>query len=344
MNKKNSRESGIDILRCIALFFVTLRHSFRYNGFYFVAQQGAMVWLADSVRWMSFCCVALFLLITGYLKSTKTINRDWFWSLIPILVSYTLTCCVSFPVQHFLLGEKYSAKEWLILFINFGNYAWYVEMYIGLMLLAPAINMVFDRLEHPRHILIAVGIMVLVTAVPSLTVYPIAPDYWVDAYPLTYYVIGAAIRKLQPRITIKRGAFYTGILMLGMGAVSVLTTDGAFDESFQYNNGFWVTCLSTVIFVTMYKIKLTDKAQNIIAWMAGGCFEGYLLSRLFDVWVYDLVPQWHNPENYLWMVLFITIPVFLLSVVLGKMIHTITLKIMKPINEARMYIIKKFKV
>ena len=86
-----SRESGIDLIRCLGLLFVVGVHSFLKNGFYYEPQTGAAMWAANSFRWLFFCCNGIFMILTGYLKSTKPWNRDYYRSLISILVSYLLT-------------------------------------------------------------------------------------------------------------------------------------------------------------------------------------------------------------------------------------------------------------
>ena len=70
-----NREPGIDLIRCVGLFFVVGVHSFLKNGFYYEPQVGAVMWAADSVRWLFYCCNGIFLLLTGYLKSTKPFGR-----------------------------------------------------------------------------------------------------------------------------------------------------------------------------------------------------------------------------------------------------------------------------
>ena len=68
---------------------------------------------------------------------------------------------------------------------------------------------------------------------------------------------------------------------------------------------------------------------KVLAWMAGGCFEGYILSRLLDVWVYDLVPQWHTPEKYPLLFLCVTVPIFILALLAGKGVNLLTQLLMK---------------
>ena len=142
------RESGIDLLRCFALLCVNGVHGFLYNGFYFEDQVGALMWSADAARWLFYCCNCLFMMITGYLRSGKPMQKGYYRSLLPILVGYVLTCLISFPIRHFIQGEKLSLMEWVTKLVTFGNYGWYVEMYIGLFLLSPIINIVLERMKN----------------------------------------------------------------------------------------------------------------------------------------------------------------------------------------------------
>ena len=102
------RESGIDLLRCVALLFVNGVHCYLYNSFYNINQTGYHMWAANSCRWLFYCCNCLFMMLTGYLKSGKLYKKGYYRSLIGILVSYVLTCVISFPIRHFILNDKLS--------------------------------------------------------------------------------------------------------------------------------------------------------------------------------------------------------------------------------------------
>ena len=55
-----------------------------------------------------------------------------------------------------------------------------------------------------------------------------------------------------------------------------------------------------------------------------------LLSRLLDVWIYNTVPQWHTPAMYPVILVCITVPVFIVSVLAGKLLHELALRICRP--------------
>ncbi len=326
-----NRESGLDILRCMALFFVNGVHSFLYNGFYYEPQVGAAMWFGNCLRWLCFGCIGIFLLLTGYLKSQKPLNKDYFKSLIPILLGYLLSCLISFPIRHFLLNDPLTLYAWIEKMFTYGNYAWYVEMYIGILLISPVLNLALNQLTTTKQLLWAAAIAFGITALPSICTNNWIPNYWTALYPFTYYVIGAVIRRLQPKLKWWLGlpaiAVWVGIL----GLISLDSTDKGFYEGFsQGYGGFWVTIMVTLIFLTFYRIRLKPVAAKVAAWMAGGVFEGYLLSRLFDVWVYGKVTQWHDPQYYLLILLCVTVPVFLASVLMGRATHALVELIWRP--------------
>lgn len=325
------RQPGIDLLRCIGLLFVVGVHSFLKNGYYYEPQTSAVMWAPNSFRWLFYSCNGIFMILTGYLKSTKPLNAAYYRSLLPILMGYFLTCVFSFPIRHFLLDEKLSILEWINKMITFGNYGWYVEMYIGLFLLAPIINLALEGLTTRRQLCWLAGTMVVVTALPSITALDLIPDYWTALYPITYYVLGAVIRRLQLRL--KPWAGVCGALAVAafLGLATLLTTDETVTKGFgQGYGGFWITLIVVLLFLGLYHVPLGPRLSRILAWASGGVFEGYILSRLFDVWVYAQFPQWHHPEKYWIGYLCITLPIFLVSIVLGKAVHTLAVRLTAP--------------
>ena len=329
-----SRQPGIDLLRCLGLLFVNGVHSFLYNGFYYEAQSGPYMWAANSVFWIFFTCNGLFMTLTGYLKCDKPLSKSYYRNLLPILAGYLLTCVISFPIRYFLIGEKLTLFQWLEKLVTFGNYAWYVEMYIGLLLVSPVLNLALDQLKTEKQLKWAVVIAFCVTALPSVTKENWIPNYWTALYPFTYYIIGAVIRRLQPKVKVWEGVILTAFWVGIMGMLSLLATDEGFSKGFtQGYGGFWVTVMVSLIFLTFYRVKLNPKGARIAAWMAGGVFEGYILSRLFDVWIYGEFRQWHEPQFYPLILLVITVPVFLCSVLMGKGTHALVELILKPFRK-----------
>lgn len=331
-----SRQPGIDLLRCLGLLFVNGVHSFLYNGFYFEPQTGALMWAGNSLLWLFYTCNGLFMALTGYLKCEKPLSKSYYRSLLPILVGYLLTCLVAFPIRHYVIGEKLTLFQWVEKFVTFGNYAWYIEMYIGLLLISPIINLALSQLKTQKQLLWAAGTMLILSALPSITPLNLIPDYWTSLYPITYYCIGAVIRKLQPNWNRPACLGLAAVTALWTGFATLISTDGKFSDGFgQGYGGFWITAIILLLFIGLYRINPGEKVSKLLGWLSGGVFEGYLLSRLLDVWIYNTVPQWHTPAMYPVILVCITVPVFIVSILAGKLLHELALRICRPAARSR---------
>ena len=323
----SKREPGLDLLRCIALLFVVIFHSFLNNGYYSEPQVGASMWLAGSFRWLSVSCIGLFLMLTGYLKCEKTDIKVCYRGLLPVLIAYFLAAIISIPIRHFLFGDTQSFSTWLSRLFSFSAvyYGWYVEMYIGLVLLIPFVNMVLERLQDAKALLGLCAVMLVITALPGATPIVLFPDHWRVIYPLTYYILGAAVRKLQPRIHPLIGVFCAISVSAVLGAATVLSTDSKLSEALVWEFAdLWIACIVVCLFVSLYRIRIPASVGHILAFGASGCYGGYLLSHLFDAWCYKLLPSWRTPDRYALVFFCITLPIFIVSVLLGVMLERIS--------------------
>lgn len=326
-------EAGVDLFRILGLLFVNGLHACLYNGFYNLPQAGAEVWLANSFRWLFYGCNAMFMLLTGYLKSIKPWNKGYYRGLCTVLVGYVLTCIISYPIRYFLIGEKDGLLVWLKRFVTFSNYSWYVEMYIGLILVSPILNLALQQITDHRKLLLLAGSCLFVTSMHSITGIDLIPNYWSAMYPVTLYILGAVIRKLQPKIPAWCCLLAAALTAMGLGLTSLLTADKGFSSGFtQGYGGFWVTVMVAALFLGIYRLQVGEKLGKLLRWLCAGVFEGYILSRLLDVWVYGLVPQWHTPAKYPLIFVCITIPVFILSLLVGKWVHTTSVAIIDEIR------------
>lgn len=328
-----NREPGVDLFRCLGLLFVTGLHSFLYNGFYSEIQGSVTMWAATSFRWLFSSCNGMFMLLTGYLKSTRPLNRQYYRGLLTVLAGYGLTCLISYPVRCFFLGERDALSVWINRFFTFDGYGWYIGMYVGLILFSPIINLALGQLGGPRELFWVAGTMVLLTALPSLTPAHLLPEYWTGLYPMTYYTLGAVIRRLDLHLPPRIGLCGAAGTACFMGLLSALTARGGiFTDGFVQggNGGFLTTVMVVLLFLGIYRLPVPPALEKALAWLSGGVFEGYLLSRLLDVWVYDCIPRWHSPELYPLLFLCVTIPVFLISILAGKAVHHIAARMTRP--------------
>lgn len=319
----SKREPGLDLLRCMALLFVVTFHSFLNNGYYSAPQVGVSMWIAGSFRWLSVSCIGLFLMLSGYLKSGRTDWRDCYQGLIPVLLGYLLAAGISIPIRHFAFGDVQSLSMWCDRLFRFSAvyYGWYVEMYIGLVLLMPFLNRLLACLQDTKALLGFGLVLLVMTALPGATPWAVFPAYWRPIYPVTYYVLGAIVRRVQPKICPWLGVAAAILLSAVLGAVTVVSTDGALSGALAWEfPDLWIVCIAMCLFASLYRINIPPVLSRMLAFGASGCYGGYLLSHLFDGWCYGLFPEWKEPSQYWRVFLCITIPIFLCSLLLGVLL------------------------
>ena len=148
----NKRESGLDLLRCFATFLVVLGHSFMSNGYTITPQVGVSMWLAGGFQLMGRCSVGIFLMLTGYLQSHKTDLRSCYRGLPTVLMSYLIAAAISIPIRHYVYGDVQSLTTWMQRLFGYGGayYGWYVEVYVGLTLLTPFLNVALKHSSNRR--------------------------------------------------------------------------------------------------------------------------------------------------------------------------------------------------
>ncbi len=322
----SKREPGLDLLRCLALLFVVSFHGFLYNGYAYAPQTGTAMWLAGSFRWLSTSCIGIFLMLTGYLKSHYRGLRACCRSLLPVILGYLLAAAISVPVRHYLLGDVQTPLVWIGRLLSFRAvyYGWYVEMYIGLMLLIPFVNILLEALTEKALCRLAL-VMLFLTALPGITAVQVFPNYWRQAYPLTYYILGAAIKRIQPKVNPLAclAAAVSGSLLLG--AVTVLSTNGDLSTACTWEFAdLWISGISVCLFLALYRMQVCPMAERLLAFGAGGCYGGYLLSHLLDACCYSCFPKWHTPGQYPKLFFAVTIPIFLASVLAGRLLQKVT--------------------
>ena len=151
-DKVRKRDPSLDIIRICAFLFVVSVHFFPNCGFYDTTVAGEGMLLAIFPRSFFMICVPLFMVLTGYLTGEKTVCWAYYRKLVDTIGVYVLAalCCKGYQI---LRGEE---DYWIyrvvsdVLNYSAAPYGWYVEMYIGLFLLCPFLNVAYKALGEKR--------------------------------------------------------------------------------------------------------------------------------------------------------------------------------------------------
>ena len=210
------RDMNADLIRCVAVFSVLSVHFLLNSGFYYEPTNRPDIFWLCVYRSFFMTCVPMFMILTGYLMLNKTLSRRYYKGLWKTIEIYLLASIACLLFKKFALGYDVTFKTAILDILDFdaANYAWYIEMYIGLFLMIPFLNLAYHGLKSQREKLLLVLTMAALTLLPKLlnifdlrtpgwwaspsvsTKYdPIVPGFFTGMYPITYYFIGAYLRE-----------------------------------------------------------------------------------------------------------------------------------------------------
>ena len=333
MEKK--RYFGLDAVRVLALCLLLWLHFLLRNGFYSKPVNNVPMILATAGRVIFMCCIPLFLMLTGYLKCQKPWNGSYYRSLLPILISWVLISPICMCYKIFVSEVEMTAYEWVVEFFNFkmANYSWYIEMYIGLILVSPFLNIAWTQMKTKKKHQAMVLSFMLLTFLPSAvngiawdgeTKLNVIPNYWSSLYFFTYYLIGCYIRTWQPRVK-KRLAIPAAILIALMFALINCVTGGAQKNFYSgYNISYGhpgTAAIAVLLFLSVYQLRCRNRfISGTMAAVSNVALEMYLISCVFDQTIYRY-QKGYGAEEYLWRGILACGLVFLLSFLSGWAIH-----------------------
>ena len=117
---KKLRYAGIDIIKIVALIFVVTVHSFLHTGFYSTPMTVEFGLFQIFFRWAAFCCVPLFMTVTGYLMCRKKLEPGFYAGVLRVLVIYILISIINVMGQ-VVYNKATEGTETVIDMAQFGN-------------------------------------------------------------------------------------------------------------------------------------------------------------------------------------------------------------------------------
>lgn len=266
------RDLNLDLIRAVAGILVVSLHFLWNSGFYYQTIAGRRMLLVCMARMGMMTCVPLFLLLSGYLCGDKKPSGRYFMGLHKVVLTYLLCSLACLFYRWHWLGEEMSFSTGLDLILKFeaDKYSWYIEMYIGLFLLIPFLNLMWKGIEGRRTRLALVVIMLLLTSAPSLAnLYrAILPDWWMGIYPLTYYILGLWLRTEKIRVKPLWGVLALALCAVAGGAVAYSLSRNAWFTVLDWAGwaGFTVAPAACLLFLLLRQLPL-GWTPGWLAWL-----------------------------------------------------------------------------
>lgn len=319
----------LDIVRSLAIFFVISVHFISYIGFYEQNVSGLVQYVIVLVRVVFITCVPLFLLLTGYLMKNKTIQKEYYFRILEILLTYLVCGAICQIVLFVTKGTDYSSVEGILSFFSFKAtpYGWYIEMYIGLFLLIPFLNVLWKNLNTKQKNVLIITLIFITASASIFNVFDftqtkwwigsvhnsskIIQSYWTIIYPLTYYFLGCYFEENKDYIKRVKVIYLIGFIIL-FGTINYFK---------YYNNkflmledtsygGYQAMIISTLIFLLCLKIeKSPNTIKKFAALISKFSLEMYMLSFVTDKVVYFVLNKFISNYSIKALSYFLIVPI-----------------------------------
>ncbi len=343
------RYVGIDVIKTFAAYFVICVHFFLNTSYYYTNLILCRnLFFQTCLRWTFLICVPLFMISTGFLQSNKQINGKYYKGILNILGIYLFYSLAAILIRSSYFDEKKSVIEWIYDIVGFkaNQYSWYINMFIGLFLLTPFLNLIFNNLKNKKQALLLIIILLFLCGLPSFFNYmPITknatgalwfPDWWIGIYPILYYFIGCYIKKYEPKLNkVIIIISFAAIIVVESTLTFYFSKGGYFSAAIGEYSSILVIASTTLFFLFFYNINITNKKISFgLKKISSITLDIYLGSYIVDKFIYKYVMSKIFVSNFQIIFYFIQIVgiVIAISTCVGLIRKFVTNKISKLIN------------
>jgi surface polysaccharide O-acyltransferase-like enzyme len=309
MDKPDQRASGIDLIKVLAIVSVIAGHFLLNTQYYAVDIDTPGMYFQTFLKWLVYTAVPLFVICTGYLNTKAEISGKHYKKLLRIVITYLFISVLCILYKQLVLNYGLTWRQVVLSFTSFtaDSYAWYVNMYIGLFLLIPFVNLALPYLNgHKRQFQLLLLLLFLLVSVPPtykqiMKMFPNEnllniPDFWGGmAYPVLLYLIGAYIREFRPKAN---KLVLVGVIVLMAAAQSFFYILGRrvvrpWDIFFIMEYSSPMLLIESVCIVLLfYGIGVKNgRVKSALRKISAVTLEMYLFSFLVDSFVYARIDQ-----------------------------------------------------
>ncbi len=322
----------MDLIRIIAVFSVLSVHFFLNTNFYQMEIDSSFFYyLAIVGRTLFMICVPLFMILTGYLMSNKTLSKKYYKGITKTLIVYFLLSFVAWLFRVYHMEQDIDLWQFVCGTLNCSiiEYSWYMEMYFGFFLMIPFLNLIYNGLKNKKEKVVLLVTFLSLTSLPSLIndIVNILPDYWIMTYPVTYYFIGAFIREFGVKIK-KRYIFLTFVICLfAFGGFNFYRSCGQNFEWGSYCNWFGFENIIDTVLVFAFINNLNLEKLPLFVKKCLGKISNLALGIFLSSYIFDRIfyPYLNSNFEYFWTkskYYFIIVPcIFICSMILSWIIN-----------------------
>lgn len=273
---KGERNYGVDIARISAILFVLILHNLNFGKLLFNSQITGMKWGAVwSLEVLTAIAVNVFAIITGYLLTGRSyrgsrildvIFQALFWSWVTLVFIFMF---IPFS-RHAFFAFAFPISRY-----------WYVNAYVGMMLLVPFIDKGVNSLNKQQFLAIIVVLSAICTTIGFFGHFFLERGY--SAYWLILmYLVGAYIRRFPPKIiksTVGWFCAYLSTSMLSILAVFIAKKIGMSTYAFIDYDSPLIFMASIFFFLFCINLRIQRNwIKRMLIFLSPAAFGAYIIN------------------------------------------------------------------
>ncbi len=281
------------------MLFIVFSHLCVHNGIYLDAMPLSLNKIIIQWGVLGNLGVAIFVTVSGYFISTKTVSRKRFIDLLTQVWFYSVLLAV---ICFFVFDTKLNTKDILQVLLPtvFAEY-WFFTAYIVLLLISPFINIVIQNLSRSDFSKLLLILVILWVFIPTFTRQGMHATELAQF--VMFYLIGAYIRKYPDNCFSRKKVrilctVISWILLLSSTVLyELLSSKTALDLSgyrgyFYSRNSLFVVGIAIGMFaIAVYSKPFTSRFINTVASCVFGVYlihdnpfvRRILWSRIFNI-------------------------------------------------------------
>lgn len=332
----NTYNPALDLIRSVAILFVMSQHFMLNSHFWNASFDGLSMYLQGFFLIIFQVAVPLFLFLTGYLNCNKSLDNKYFLGGKKVLYSilfFVITWCF---FRIFVLNEKFTFYNLVtsILTLKIIRYSWYIDMWIGLFLITPFLNILYHALDI-RQKQMLISVVTLITIIPGMinrNSFSCIPNYWTIAYPIVYYFTGAYVREYDLNIPKKISATIVLCIPTLCCVLNIFISGGGKFVSFTGGNDSLLMFFTSLLFFLLLKdVKIRSiYLKSFLRVVSKRSLDMYLCCGIFDLLLYpNFLCHCYDNQNQFGLFYFVIIP---MEFILTFLVATIKEHLLKRLH------------
>lgn len=358
------RKSNFELMRIISMFMIILWHYIMHTDL-LSKTDGTLHLFLDILYVSTAIHVNSFILLTGYFNYNKEfkikkiiplVTATWFYKAVFALIFSILSLVFisKFDLLLFLLPLNYSYR--------FGNFYWFINIYIALYLLSPFINILIKNINQKQHRLLLLLSFFLLSVIPYITKQQVIDNSGYSVLSFIFiYLIGSYFGKykIKDNLHLKNYSRYKRQLIFLISLITIIIINALlictssyisnFNNSFlTYINDVILTgkvnftspliIIESICYLLLFEtFEFKNKLINNWAKLMFGVYLVHENNFLFN-YIYDYLPL--GKENYVsgYKVLLILFGMCLLILIISSIIELLRQLLFKFMNKRKFII------